>query len=249
MWPAYVFRTHTRTLPPECKERLIKDCTGPRDFASQNLALLFFPLTDCGMSKKTVSHNLNILVNILQFQENSRAQLFLAVWTWFEAAGFTMDDLKQICESEEEKKSIIRNLHDMKAVYEKKEFAQKMVYRPLPVYVDVRFCSGKDVELFQISQESVAVTMQWLYMLTMQYECCLDANQQSYSQKFYDYTENRINHRHCDASSLPSTIVTQIFNDIAEYLKKKHMKLEPLASAEQSACEAVVDDVVPIVVS
>ena len=114
---------------------------------------------------------------------------------------------------------------------------------------DVRFCSGKDVELFQISQESVAVTMQWLYILTMQYECCLDANQQSYSQKFYDYTENRINHRHCDASSLPSTIVTQIFNDIAEYLKKRHMKLEPLGSAEQSACEAVVDDVVPIVVS
>jgi hypothetical protein len=248
-WPAYVFRTHTRTLPPECKERLIKDCTGPRDFASQNLALHFFPLTDCGMSKKTVSHNLNILVNILQIQENSRAQLFLAVWTWFEAAGFTMEDLKKICESEEEKKSIIRNLHDMKAVYEKKEFALMMVYRPLPVYVDVRFCSGKDVELFQISQESVAVTMQWLYMLTMQYECCLDANQQSYSQKFYDYTENRIHHRHCDVSSLPSTIVTQIFNDIAEYLKKKHMKLEPLASAEQSACEAVVDDVVPIVVS
>ncbi len=248
-WPAYVFRTHTRTLPPECKERLIKDCTGPRDFASQNLSLLFFPLTDCGMSKKTVSHNLNILVNILQFQENSRAQLFLAVWTWFEAAGFTMDDLKQICESEEEKKSIIRNLHDMKAVYEKKEFARRMVFRPLPVYVDVRFCSGKDVELFQISQESVAVTMQWLYMLTMQYECCLDANQQSYSQKFYDYTENRINHRHCDPSSLPSTIVTQIFNDIAEYLKKKHTKLEPLERAEQSACEAVVDDVVPIVVS
>jgi hypothetical protein len=116
----------------------------------------------------------------------------------------------------------------MKTVYEKQEFAQGLVYQSLPVYVDVRFCSGKDVPLFQISQESVAVTMQWLHMLTMQYDCCLDAPQQ-----FYNYTVERINNSPHDAS-LPKKIVTQIFRNISCHLMKKHRELELLESEQQS---------------
>jgi len=238
-YPVYAFRTHTRTLPKECKEHLISICWGPRDFVSENQAekmRLLFPLTDSGLSQKTVSHNLNILVNIKHaectidpdYTSILQAQLFLTVWTWFEAAGFTVQDLKQMCASEEEKGRLNANRIDMKAVYESANFAQKLVYQALPVYVDVRFCSGKDVSLFQISQESVAVTMQWLHMLTMQYDCCLDAPQQ-----FYDYTVDRINGRAHD-SSLPAQIVTRIFHHIAGDLMKKHRDLKLLQSGHQS---------------
>jgi hypothetical protein len=232
-YPVYAFRTHTRTLPKECKEHLTSICRGPRlwrDFESENQAdkmRLLFPLTDSGLSQKTVSHNLNILVNIKHAEctidpdhtSILQAQLFLTVWTWFEAAGFTMQDLKQMCASEEEKGRLNANRIDMKAVYESANFAQKLVYQALPVYVDVRFCSGKDVPLFQISQESVALTMQWLHMLTMQYDCCLDSPQQ-----FYNYTDDRINGRAHDPS-LPSQIVTRIFQHIAGDLMKKHRDL------------------------
>jgi hypothetical protein len=238
-YPVYAYRTHTRILPTECKDRLISMCRGPQKFAFENHAekmRLLFPLTDCGMSKKTVSHNLNILVNISQaecsidsnYTSILRAQIFLTAWTWFEAAGFTMQDLKQMCASEEEKERINTNRIDMKAVYENKEFAKGLVYQSLPVYVDVRFCSGKDVPLFQISQESVAVTMQWLHMLTMQYDCCLDAPQQ-----FYNYTVERIKNSPHDAS-LPKIIVTQIFHNISRHLMKKHRELELFESGHQS---------------
>jgi len=133
-----------------------------------------------------------------------------------------------MCASEEEKESINTNRIDMKAVYENKEFAKGLVYQSLPVYVDVRFCSGKDVPLFQISQESVAVTMQWLHMLTMQYDCCLDAPQQ-----FYNYTVERIKNSPHDAS-LPKIIVTQIFHNISRHLMKKHRELELFESVHQS---------------
>ena len=238
-YPVYAFRTHTRTLPTECKEQLIAICKGQRSFESKDHAdkmRLLFPLTDSGLSQKTVSHNLNILVNIKHAEciidpdhtSFLRAQLFLTTWTWFEAAGFTMQDLKKMCASEEERKLLQENKIDMNAVYDSPNFAQKLVYQSLPVYVDVRFCSGKDVPLFQISQESVAVTMQWLHMLTMQYECCPDAPQQ-----FYNYTVDRANGVAHDAS-LPSQIVTRIFHDIAGNLMKKNRDLELLQSGQQS---------------
>jgi hypothetical protein len=258
-YPVYAFRTHTRTLPKECKEYLISMCRGPRDFVWKDKAdmmRLLFPLTDSGLSQKTVSHNLNILVNIKHAKctiapnltSILQAQLFLTVWTWFEAAGFTMQDLKRMCASKEEEGLLNANRIDMEPIYKGADFARQVVYQALPVYVDIRFCSGKDVPLFQIAPESVAVTMQWLHMLTMQYGCCLDSPQQ-----FYSYTDDRQNGRDNDPS-LPSQIVTRIFEDIAGVLMKKYPDLILLQDgqtdeAQSRTCAAVIEDVVPIVVS
>ena len=64
-YPVHSFRTHTHILSTECKDRLISTCRGPQTFAYDVEKIrLLFPLTDCGMIKKPVSHNLNILVNI-----------------------------------------------------------------------------------------------------------------------------------------------------------------------------------------
>jgi hypothetical protein len=161
------------------------------------------------MSPKTVTHNLNILVNLSKAEctidpdetMKLRAQLFITIWTWFKAAGFDIEDLRDMCSTEEEKKRLTNNRIDMQRVFEAETFAQSLVYQSLPVYVDVRFCSGKDVPLFQCSQESVAVTMQWLHMLTMHYSCSLDA-----PQEFYNYTVDRNNGIEHDPS-LPSKLL------------------------------------------
>ena len=95
-----------------------------------------------------------------------------------------MEDLNQMCATEEEKERINTNRFDMTTVYEKQEFDQGLVYQSLPVYVDVRFCSGKDVPLFQISQESVCYDAMSSHADNlMQYDCCLYV-----PQEFYNYT-------------------------------------------------------------
>jgi hypothetical protein len=195
-----------------------------------------------GVSKDTVKHNLDILIHISQadcpigadnpeekrnLQAQLQAQLFLTTLTWFESAGFQIDHLKQMCDLEETKKRLTENNMKMRDVWGKEDFAQSLVYQTLPVYVDVRFCSGgADVPLFQRSQESVAVTMQWLTMLTMHFQYSLDAPKQ-----FYDYTIDRNN---ASNAALPSKIVSQIFHDIAGVLVNTYPKLELPASGQQN---------------
>ena len=251
-YPVYAFRTHCRVLPKECREYLISFCKSSPDIKYDDAAdktRYLFPLTDCGMSQKTVTHNLNILVNLSKAEcsidpgetMKLRAQLFLTIWTWFEAAGFTMKDLKDMCSTEEEKTRLTSNRIDMQRVFETETFAQSLVYQSLPVYVDVRFCSGRDVPLFQCSQESVAVTMQWLHMLTMHYNCSLDA-----PQEFYNYAVDRNNGVERD-TLMPSKILHGIFKDIAGELVKEYRQLElphftPATGQESHHIVLVLDD-------
>ena len=117
---------------------------------------------------------------------------------------------------------------------------EDQVFQSLPVYVDVRYCSGKDVALFQCSQESVAITMQWLAMLTMHYQCSLEAPQQ-----FYDFTV-AMNDGVVQQEATPPKIVRQIFSDIAVKLVEKRQSLElapePADERESHHICLVLDD-------
>jgi len=231
-YPVYAFRTHTRHLPMECINHLIKLCMGDRQIVfkdDKDKIRIFFPWTDSGVSASIIKHNLNILVNIslaeckVDPREtcNLQAQLFLTTLTWFESAGFTMEHLKQMCSSTRDKEKLAKQRIELRAVWEKDNFAQMLVYQSLPVYVDVRFCSGKDVPLFQSSEESIAVTIQWLAMLTIQYSCTPNA-----PQEFYEFAAKKNNQ---DGSrgllKKPAQIVAELFKDIADKLARAHAGL------------------------
>ncbi len=238
-YPVYAFRTHFRTLPEECLQHIVEICKGPRDLMFQDTSekmCLLFPLTDSGVSKKTVEHNLNILVNISQAECSIndtetcklQAQLFLTTLIWFESAGFDMNHLKQMCTLKRDKDQLTNNRISLSSEWEKKDFAQSLVYQSLPVYVDVRFCSGRDDPLFECHQESVTLTMSWLSMLTMHYKCSQDA-----PRKFYDYTAER-NKGSAPDTSIPSKIVNEIFRNIAGVLNKKHCNLKLPSNTESN---------------
>ena len=255
VYPVYAFRTHLRPLPKECIEHLVTACKGHRnmkaDLTPADKISFFFPWTDSGVSEKTVTHNLDILVNVSNAEltipideedekqkmtSELRAQLFLTTWIWFEAAGFSMQDLKDMCASSQHKDLISKNKIEMSAVWEREGFSQALVFQSLPVYVDVRFCSGKDVALFQCSQESVSVTMQWLAMLTMHYQCSLEAPQQ-----FYDYTV-AMNDGGAQQDAAPAEIVKKIFENIAAKLveRRQNLELAPASADDEHEAHHIV---------
>jgi hypothetical protein len=237
-YPVYAFRTHMRPLPQDCIDYLVEQCKGPREFkyvTEEDKTRLLFPWTDSGVSKNTIVHNLNILVHIMEAKctideeetGNMRAQLFITTMSWFEAAGFSLFHLKKMCLVEADKEKLAANHVDMREWWKKEEFPKSLVYQSLPVYIDVRYCTGKDVPVFQSSDESVALTVQWLSMITIQYECCKSA-----PQLFSDYVEDKKRGRVHD-TSLPSKIVVEIFQGIADYLidRRKDLELSNIASA------------------
>ena len=98
----YVFRTHSRLLPDECIAYLVDEVKKKQLPGVQNEGLAklkaFFPRTNEGVSVETVLHNLNILVRIHDFKTN-KAQVFLPTLVWFEAAGFTDGNLKEMLDA------------------------------------------------------------------------------------------------------------------------------------------------------
>ncbi len=228
-YPVYGFRTHTRHLPIFCKKFLVEKCTGARALKGNGKSE-GFPLTDRGVSEETVKHNLNILVHISSLRDGStsQAQIFLPTLKWFEAAGFEREDLRKMCAKQEDRSKLKLNFEKMDCECLSENFAKKMVLQSLPVYVEVRFCmGGKDTRMFQNGQDSMALTKEWLAMLSEHYESCNDFNAPLEFEKCAT--------RHPGAMS-KTLIIERLFRYIAAFLVKEEDR-------------DMVDAVLPIVVS
>ena len=276
-YPVYGFRSHKRHLPRPCIQSIIQEMqkrSSLTGFAGRDQTEVFkalFPVTDSGVSIETVRKNLSILVHIDQSPESlesnrtaeMRAQIFLPTLAWFFSAGFSIDDLKAVCSAEERGK-LIKNNREMAAVWRKPTFATAVVYCPLPVYVDVRYVTGKVGSLFQCNAESVNNTVQWLAMLQLEYRLAgCDA-----AQEFFKYAQDRNAGRNADLE-FPKVLVTGIMLEIAKVIARRHRNVElggsaagkfhsvprgadevqQQARAEQQradSCSAVVDSCVPL---
>jgi hypothetical protein len=228
-FPVYGFRTHSRHLPKVCKDFLVQKCMGARALKGKGKSE-GFPLTDRGVSEETVNHNLNILVHIssLRHGSQSQAQIFLPTLKWFEAAGFEREHLRKMCTEQEDRSQLNLNFEKMDSVCLSDFFAKSLVVQSLPVYVEVRFCNGgKDTRMFQNGQDSMALTKEWLAMLSEHYESCNLFNAPLEFEKCAT--------RQPGAMS-KILIIERLFRDIAAFLVKEEDR-------------DMVDAVLPIVVS
>ena len=231
-YPVYGFRSHTRHLPKECIDAIREDMQGRRlaGFTGRDPASKFkemFPITDSGVSVDIVQHNLNILVHIHETSESlevdktpeMRAQIFLPTLSWFFSAGFRMLDLKSMC-LDNDKRKLAQNYTTMVSTWSQADFPRALVYCPLPVYIDVRYVSGKGGALFQCGPESVNNTVQWLAMLDLQYN--LEGyNAADYFQEYAE--EGRFRRQDSDR---PKAIIRDVMFRVAKDLVRRNAEVK-----------------------
>jgi hypothetical protein len=233
VYPIYGFRSHKRHLPRPCIESLMREIAGSSltGFSGKNPSDVFkalFPVTDSGVSVEIIRRNLSILAYIHEspasIEQNRtsemRAQIFLPTLTWFFSAGFNMEDLKAMCSSKD-RKHLTKNYTEMISVWRRADFAKAVVYCPLPVYIDVRYVSGKVAALFQCNAESVNNTVQWLAMLELQYRLA-SCNA---SREYLEYAQNTDAGRIVD-NERPKAIVKNMMIDIAKVIALSHRNVE-----------------------
>eukprot|EP00960_Hanusia_phi_P055293 762931-Hanusia_phi.AAC.1 len=250
-WPVYCFRCHARPLPRSCIEYLVKSVEGT-SFPGLQGHKSMFPITDQGVDQERVVHNLNILLHIKSSMTNE-AQIFLTALAWFYAAGISLEDLGKMCGSGL-RKTLNDNLRQMQNSWSQKSFTTALVFCPLPVYMDVRFRSGKDnIRLFQGNHDSETLTIQWLLTLLLQF----GINESGPIKQYQEHT-NKIRSGQAYDPQLPHSFMADIMEEIAKELQRKYSDVDFLAdhknkradislsSAEAAIQTQVVEDMVAI---
>eukprot|EP00960_Hanusia_phi_P073369 767995-Hanusia_phi.AAC.1 len=204
-----------------------------------------FPITDKGVDKDLVLHNLNILLHIEDTLnsiddtkiEVQKAQIFLTDLAWFYAAGISLDDLGRMC-GNRLKQTLNANLFQMRKVWSEPKFTTEMVYCPLPVYMDVRYRSGKDnIPLFQGNTDSESLTIQWLLTLLLQFGIATDLDPIT---RYLDYTK-KIRAGQGYDQGFPNVLMADVMKKIAQVLERKYSQVDFSADyKEESASFHVV---------
>eukprot|EP00961_Rhodomonas_salina_P054702 734910-Rhodomonas_salina.1 len=204
-----------------------------------------------------VKHNLKILLNIKSFSPKNgsqplteeqaqapRAQIFLAVVSWFRAAGFDQEHLVEMV-GDQFRPKLRANWAEMKKMWEGPSFVDNVVLCCLPVYAEVRLLSstGKDkVALFHSDADSAETTRQWVSMLLTQYG---DLSQDK-SDAIYDFMCKAIEGVDWDSLRFAQTLqerVKEVMQDIGAVLVRRHHTLN-LAQRRQTA--HVVEELLPL---
>eukprot|EP00960_Hanusia_phi_P014676 434294-Hanusia_phi.AAC.1 len=255
VWPVYCFRCHSRPLPRNCVEYLIKsveNVTFPGLQRQGNMSFKpMFPITDKGVDPELVVHNLNILLHINSVK--SEAQIFLTDLAWFYAAGISLEDLGRMCGSRY-RKTLNDNLRRMQNMWSKKSFTTDYVFCPLPVYMDVRFRSGKEnIRLFQGNHDSETLTIQWLLTLLLQF----GIDESDPMSRYLEHT-TKIRSGQAYDQQLPHSLMADVMEEIAQALEQKYSRVDfsadhtsttadvRFSSAEAAVQTQVVEDMVVI---
>jgi len=244
LYPAYAFRTHVRPLPPECIQALVQRVSKDREVPVDPCKMTMkdkFPQTNLGVSPTTVAHNFTILLNLDQLYSKchgrTKEQIFITLRVWFQAAGFQMKDLLEMCRESTEKTQLSEGDKVCIKVCGQAEFVEALVNEPLPVYGDVRLVSGR-VVLFDTRAESRATTKQWISMLLTQY----DVHDGTLPERFERYAIARSGNQPFSRSE-PNDIVRDLFYQVGDALTKRHKDFTLSAPGSESA---LVDSLLPL---